>query len=56
MRPKLVFYKDHNLLIYPKTAMIKLKISSKITIKKIDSSNSSKSFNFDNDLFNVEDI
>ena len=36
--------------------MIRLKASSKVIVEKIDSSESFESFDFDNDLFDVEDI
>ena len=54
VRPELVFYKDYNLLIYFKVVIIKMKTSSKVIVEEIDSSKSFESFNFDNDLFDVE--
>ena len=56
IKSKLVFYKDHNLLIYFKIVIIKLKTSPKITIEKINFSNFSKNLEFDDDLFNIENI
>ena len=56
MKSKLVFYKDHNLLMYFKIAMIKLKTSSKITIEEIIFSNSSENSNFDDDLFDIKNV
>ena len=56
VKPELVFYKDYNLLMYFKIVMIRLKTSSKVIVEKIDFSKSFESFNFDNDLFDVEDI
>ena len=56
IKSKFVFYKDYNFLIYFKNVIIRLKISLKIIIKKIDFSNFSKSFDFDNDLFNIENV
>ena len=54
--PELVFCKDHNFLIYFKVVIIRLKTSSKITVEEIDSSEFSESFDFDNDLSDVENI
>ena len=56
VKSKLVFYKDHNFLIYFKTVIIRLKTPSQIIVEKIDSSKLFESFNFGNDLSDVEDI
>ena len=42
--------------MYLKAAIIRLKTSSKAIIEKIDSSKSSESFNFDDDLSDIENI
>ena len=39
IKSKLVFYKDYNILIYFKIVIIKLKISLKIIVEKINFSN-----------------
>ena len=55
MKSKLVFYKNHNFLIYFKIAIIRLK-TLKVMIKKIDFSNSFKNFDFNNDFFDIKNI
>ena len=55
----MIFYKNHNLLIYSKIIIITLKPFRKIIINKIIedfSKSSSKSFNFKNDLSDVKEI
>ena len=56
MKPKLVFYKNHNLLIYFKIIMIKMKTSLKVIVEEINSLNSFESFDSDDDLFDIENI
>ena len=55
----MIFYKDHNLLIYSKIIIIILKSSRKTIVNEIveDSSKTfSKNFDFKNDLFDVKEI
>ncbi len=58
--PELVFCKDHNLLMYPKSAMVATKASSKTypkaTVEEVDSSDSSESSDSGDDLSDVEEI
>ena len=52
---KMIFYQNHNLLMYLKTIIITSKIL-KIIIKKIEKFFESENSNFDNDLFDIEEI
>ena len=55
----MIFYKNHNLLIYSKVIITTLESSRKIIINEIIEESlkaSSESFNFKNDLFNIKKI
>ena len=54
----MIFYKNYNLLIYSKIIITIFKSLRKITINEIieDSLKYLKSFNLNNDLFNVKEI
>ena len=56
IKSKLIFCKDHNLLIYFKIVIIKLKILLKVIIEKINFLNFFENFNLNNDLFDVENV
>ena len=51
----MIFYQDYNLLIYSKIIIIILKVS-KVAMKKIEEFFESENSDFDNDLFNIEEI
>lgn len=57
VRPKLVFYKDHNLLIYPKS-IIAVPINSKVVeLKDNNSLDQSKSLDEDEaEVLDVEEL
>ena len=51
----MIFYQNHNLLIYLKTIIITLKIL-KIVIKKVEKFFKFENSNFDDNLFNIKKI